>query len=223
LADGTLLLACGVDHETSSLCLRQAAANPKAVKAFVGVHPSEATTDVALDWLEVALGEATGLGEVGLDPKYSQIGAGSRQLGAFQDQLEAASKKLKPIQVHSRGAEKECLEALAGFTLGPVLMHWFQGEGMLSKAMGEGYYVSFGPALLYSRKLQRMAERCDKSQVVVETDSPVAYGPLGGARGPSLVPSVVFKLADVWGKGFEETRGITTGNALRYLGAAEKG
>lgn len=221
-ANGTLLLTCGVNRRTSSAGLRLAAAEPENVKAFVGVHPSEALRDRGLGWVRGALRGATGVGEVGLDPKYSSVGARSVQMMAFLSQLEAAAREGRPVQVHSRGAERECLEALAGFKLKSVLMHWLQAEEALPAVAERGYFVSFGPPLLYSKKLKRMAARCDPAQVLAETDSPVPYGLLGGVRGASLIPSVVFGLAEAWGKPFEEARTITTQNAMRYLGG-EKG
>jgi Tat protein secretion system quality control protein TatD with DNase activity len=68
-----------------------------------------------------------------------------------------------------------------------------------------------------------MASAAEKSLVLTETDAPVAYGPLGEAAGPSLIPSVVFKLAELWGVSFDEAREITVRNAARFLGASEKG
>jgi len=217
-----LLLACGVDRETSEACLRLAAGQ-HALKPFAGIHPSEALKEGGLGWFQRALEKAAGVGEIGLDPKYSAIDAGSAQRKIFLAQLRAAEKWRKPIQVHSRGAESECLDVLKGFSLKSVLMHWFQAEEILPKVTEAGYFVSFGPSLTYSKRLQRMAARCDPRLVVSETDSPVSYGPLGGVHGPHLVPSVVFKLGEVWGRTFEEARIITAQNALRFLGAAEKG
>jgi Tat protein secretion system quality control protein TatD with DNase activity len=68
-----------------------------------------------------------------------------------------------------------------------------------------------------------MASRCEPGQVLSETDSPVAFEPLGGAHGPSLIPSVVFKLAELWRMSFEEAREIVCQNAYRFLGEAGKG
>ena len=193
------------------------------MRAFVGVHPSEALKSTSLSWLEQDLRRASGIGEIGLDPKYSDKGPGSAQMKTFLAQLDMAQATRKPIQVHSRDAERECLDVLSGFPLGAVLMHWFQGEGLLQEALGRGFFVSFGPSILYSKKLQRMAVRTSKDQVLTETDSPVPFGALGGVHGPSLVPSVVFKLSEVWGLGFEETRATLAGNAMRFLGLSEKG
>ena len=223
VATQTLLVTCGEDRETSSEALRQAETYPRAVKAFVGVHPSNAQKAESLSWLEQDLRQASGIGEIGLDPKYSEEGLGSPQMKALMAQLELAQAVRKPIQVHSRDAEKECLDALGGFALGAVLMHWFQGEGLLQEVVQRGYYVSYGPSLLYSKKLQRMALHSSHDRVLTETDSPVPFGPLGGVHGPSLVPSVVFKLSELWGGGFEDTRATLAANAMRFLGLSEKG
>lgn len=220
-ATGTLLLACGVDRRSSKSVLGLAAND--SVRAFVGVHPSEVLRERGADWVAGELRFASGLGEVGLDPKYSAIGPRSAQSKAFLSQLEAAEGAGKPVQVHSRGAERQCLEALSSFRVKSVLMHWFQREDMVKTVMDRGYFISVGPSLLYSKRLQRMVRACDGAQLLTETDSPVEFGPLRGARGPSLVPSVVFRLAELWGGTFEDARTVVLQNAFRYLGAGEKG
>jgi len=222
-ATQTLLLTCGVDRKTSEIGLEQATANPDLVKAFIGVHPSEALNGEGLEWLESALMRAGGVGEIGLDPKYSAKGPRSAQMRVLLAQLKAAQSARKPVQVHSRNAERECLEALRGFGPGSVLMHWFQAEELLQEVQGRGYFVSFGPSLLYSKKLQRMAARCSHSQVLTESDFPVSFGPLGEVRGPPLVPSVVFKLSEIWGERFEDARATLVENVNRFLGPSEKG
>ena len=189
----------------------------------MGTHPSESEKEPDLTWLPTCLKAASGLGEVGLDPKYSGIGPESVQRRVFIGQLEAARGEGKPVQVHSRGAERECLRILENIGPESVLMHWFQDEALLGEVMDRGYFISFGPALINSTKLQRMAAKCDPRSVLVESDSPVGYRPLGGAHGTSLIPSVVFKLAELWGHTFEETRILTALNAQKYVGTTEKG
>jgi TatD DNase family protein len=222
-ATDTLLVACGVDLETSFAALKHSEKLPNAVKAFIGVHPSEVQEGTDLAWEEQALTQASGVGEIGLDPKYSETGSGSAQMRAFLAQLQMSQAARKPVQVHSRDAERVCLDALGGFTLARVLMHWFQGEELVGEVVDRGYFLSFGPSILYSKKLQRMALRCPHGQVLTETDFPVPFGPLGGCSGPSLVPSVVFRLSELWGEGFEETRATLAENATRFLGLPEKG
>ena len=192
------------------------------INAFVGLHPSEAEKTSGIDWLPEALNQAAGVGEIGLDPKYSGAGRGSPQLMRFAGQLEIAESARKPVQVHSRNAEAACLDELSTHRLTSVLLHWFNGESELGRAEGKGYFVSFGPALLESKKLQRMASRYSKDLILAESDGPVPFASLGGADGPLMVPSVIFKLAEVKKVTFEEMAQMATRNASEYLPALGK-
>ncbi len=218
----TLLLSAGIDKATSLTTLEIAKSEPKLVKAFVGTHPSEAQAGTDLEWFVSALREAAGAGEIGLDPKYSEVAPDSPQMSLFTGQLVAVERAGKPVQVHSRGAEKTCLETLTSYRVGPVLMHWFQGEAELREVGDRGYFTSFGPALLHSKRLQRMASRLGPDRVLTESDGPVTFGPLDGAGGPSLIPTVVFKLAELWKMTFSEAEERLLRNGLSYLGSSGK-
>lgn len=218
----TGLFACGTDRPTSEQTVRLASDNPEVVSAFVGVHPSEAKKQTGTDWLPGLLSRASGVGEIGLDPKYSETGVDGQQTILFREQLAVAEAAGKPVQVHSRNAEATCLDELQAHRLAAVLLHWFNGESELGRAEGSGYFVSFGPALIESRKLQRMASSYDEDLILVESDGPVSFAPLGGAEGPMTVPSVVFKLAELRGVSFEEMAETTVRNALSYLSALGK-
>lgn len=187
------------------------------VKAFVGVHPSDAPSAGGLDWYEGLLRRATGAGEIGLDPKYSPVGAGSAQLAAFERQLAIAEDLGKPVQVHSRGAEAECLGVLSKYGLKRVLMHWFEREDLVSTLVERRYFVSIGPAILYSKKLRRVAGALERELVLTESDGPVAFRALEGPGGPQMIPSVVFALSEVWGSGFEEAARQVESNTNNFL------
>jgi TatD DNase family protein len=219
----TVLLSSGVDKGSSERTLGIAKDSHGSARAFVGTHPSEVEKESDLSWLGPALSHATGVGEIGLDPKYSSTGAESIQSKMFETQLGLAEKARKPVQVHSRGAERRCLDVLTGYRLESVLMHWFQSSDLIKEVSERGYFVSVGPALLYSKKLQKMAMSVDRGLVLTETDAPVPFAPLGGARGPSLIPSIVFALAGKWSLSFEEARALVCMNGRRYLGEPEKG
>ena len=218
---GAVLFACGVDEKTSARALELAKASPEVVKPFVGVHPSEAEKAEGLGWVQAALKSAAGVGEIGLDPTYSGIAGGGHQMETFTALLEAAQDAGKPVQVHARKAESKCIEVMGGYKLPKVLLHWLESEDALPRAMVRGYFVSFGPALLYSKRLQRIALRADPDLTLLESDFPVTYTPLGGVAGPMLIPSVAFKLAEVRGAPFTDTLERCAVNSLRYLG--EKG
>jgi TatD DNase family protein len=217
---GMRLVSVTVSSGEAAPNLRLRDGNPSTVKCFIGVHPSEAaTTPAGLEELSPLWEAADGVGEVGLDPKYSGVSAGSAQAELFKAQVEVAGRLKKPLQVHSRGAEGACLDVLEGYSLGSLLMHWFEGEELLQRVLSRPRtFVSFGPAILYSKKLQRMAKRCPPEAVLAESDGPVAFAALGGAGGPGLVPSVAFKLAELWGKGLDEAFLQLSLNSKSYLG-----
>ena len=114
-ARGMRLLSCTVRPAQAELNVRLAEENPGIVKCFLGVHPSDAPEDVDADSLDPfggLLQRCDGIGEIGLDPKYSVVGENSAQMRWFVAQLGFAEKMNKPVQVHSRGSEKECLDIL---------------------------------------------------------------------------------------------------------------
>ncbi len=218
----TALLACSTDEASSRRTIAIAKENPGLVSALVGLHPSEAGKNSGIDWLPDLLSRAAGVGEIGLDPKYSDAGPGSPQRRSFAAQLAVAESARKPVQVHSRNAEAACLDELSTHRLTSVLLHWFNGESELGRAEQRGCFVSFGPALLESKKLQRMATKYSRDLILAESDGPVPFASLGGADGPLTVPSVVFKLAEVVGVTFEEMAEVTVRNASVYLSTLGK-
>ncbi len=218
----TLLFSSGVDRMTSIHTLQLGKEYPELVKPFVGVHPSEAGKEEGAAWVADVAPGAAGVGEIGLDPTYSNSPR-TAQFETFEAQLAVVKKLGKPVQVHSRGAEKECLDVLSGFALRSVLLHWFQGEGLLRDIRDKGYYVSFGPALLYSKRLQRMVRNCDPGFVLAESDGPVPFAGLGGTSGPTLIPSVVFKLAQIWRTPYRDCGEQLLANSFAYLHGTNKG
>ena len=58
--------------------------------------------------------------------------------------------------------------------------------------------------ILASKKIAAMAAAQDLVIAPHCSVGPVAFAALGGAGGPGLVPSVAFKLAEAWGKSFDE-------------------
>jgi TatD DNase family protein len=203
------VVSVGVDKESSLSILEE-----EDVIHFIGVHPSFARSGVEFDWLEELAQKARGIGEIGLDPRY---GERELQVEIFEKQLEIAERYTKPVQVHSRNAVKECLDILAKYDINAVLLHWFDDENYTKEVNSRSYFVSFGPALLYSKRLQRIASVIDEELILTESDYPVSYHALGNATGPILIPSIVFRLSVILGKNFDETKRLVAENTERYL------
>jgi len=82
-----------------------------------------------------------------------------------------------------------------------VLLHWFDGTSdQLKTSSDRGYLISFGPALLYSRKLQDLARLADINTLLTETDGPVRFrgAPFEGKITlPSFIIHVTHKIAEI--------------------------
>jgi len=212
------LISCAVNHLEAGENVAIRSQMPRNIRCFVGVHPSDATEEPPSTRLSPYLKDCDGIGEIGLDEKYSPTNDGSPQMSSFLDQLGVAEKLRKPVQVHSRGSEKRCLDVLGTFNLRAVMMQWFEGEAHVAEVVSRGYFVSVGPALLYSKKIGRVARAVPSENLLAESDGPVPYAALGGVSGPSLIPSVLLALAEAKHECYETIEEKLEENAKRFLG-----
>jgi TatD DNase family protein len=218
---GLRSLCVSADVESSMETLKLGEAWPDLVIPFVGLHPWE--VDERQLGRMGSIFEAPGVrgvGEIGLDGRASKERDGRLQVLAFKTQLEFAEKRGLPVSVHSREATRQVLEILSTYDLRGVLLHWFMGEPReLAKVQDRGYYISFGPSLLYSKRAAQLASMADRRYVLVESDGPVRYGDLfgGGPATPIAVPSVIYRLAGIWAMAYEEVEVVVEENTRAYL------
>lgn len=120
-----------------------------------------------------------GIGEIGLDPTYTTNNDSNTieaQRTVFNQMLSIAEKNDKPISIHSRRSLKDVLDILTSYRLKRVVFHWYDGNKSSLRKINEfGYYVSFGPYLLYSEDKKALLAESDLSLLLLETDGPVSY------------------------------------------------
>jgi TatD DNase family protein len=202
------LLSNAVDYETSLATIALAKHYDGLIFAAVGVHPSTTTrtTDYKLNKIEKLLQEnrkhVKAIGEIGLDGTYTRDPElKKRQMKVFQSHLHLAERNELPVIIHSRNAAENVLNALPNFRLRSVLLHWFDGTPeQVETCRDRGYLISFGPALLNSRRLQELARLADINNILTETDGPVRFrGPPfeGKMTMPSFVIHVAHKIAEI--------------------------
>jgi TatD DNase family protein len=225
------LLSNGVDYETSLQTISLAKRYPGRVLAAIGVHPStitfRPTDNLHLEKFEATIEENSeyvkAIGEIGLDGKYTQNDeARARQREIFRFFLQLAEKRDLPVVVHSRQAVEETLETLAEFHLRRVLLHWYDGPTENLRAFNDrGYFISVGPALLYSRRISEMARMAELSMILSETDGPVSYRGLfqDQLTQPSFVIEVVRKLAEIKSTSSESIRNSILLQFQRFISA----
>ena len=185
---------------------------------FAGLHPNNPHRDLDfLRWAQEHADELDGVGEIGLDRTNDTV----ENRSLFLKQLALAERLGKPVCIHSRGKVEQVLEDLSSYSVKGVLLHWFEGDlRQLEACVMKGIYVSFGPPLLYSKKLRRLLAVTPIEKLLLETDSPVRYASCFEDREstPLLVASVYLAAAFVLRIPVEELETSLFKNALNLLG-----
>jgi TatD DNase family protein len=214
-----IALSVSMDLETSK---RNLSLRSKKVLPFIGIHPwtDYEDLDSFIDFTIENKDKIYGIGEIGLDKKYVKDEEGySKQKVIFKAMLDIAEKYHKPISVHTRASLDDVLDILSSYKLS-VLLHWFSGsKKQLKIANDRGYYVSFGPALLYASDKPHLLLNSNKDLVLTETDGPVRYPRCfeGRMALPSYLVSVVYAMANILNMEYDEVCIMLENNAKRYL------
>jgi TatD DNase family protein len=169
----TRIVAVGSGLASCRATLRVAAVE-EGVFAALGIHPHQAADDESLDELERLLADdlAVAVGETGLD-FFRDYAPRDVQRSLFEAQLDLARRLAKPLVVHTRAADEETADVLAGFD-GTVVLHCFSSPHLLPVALERGYYVSFAGNVTYpnASELRVAATRVPVDRILAETDSP---------------------------------------------------
>jgi TatD DNase family protein len=212
------LIAVGLDIASNEKILAFSRQYGGVVFPALGYHPWNITISGIrdnLDFIEKHLDEVVAIGEVGLDFKISL--AREIQQGVFEEILDLAWKKNKPVIVHSRLSYEESFESVRKHNLKKAVFHWYSGPmDILKELLLMGYYISATPALNYSPKHREAVNAAPLKQILIETDAPTAYQ--GLVSTPALVLQTLSELAKIKGIDIEETARKTTQNARDFFG-----
>jgi TatD DNase family protein len=139
---------------------------------------------------------AVAVGETGLD-YFRDRAPRDRQRRLFEAQLELAADLAKPVVIHTRDADTDTADVLAGFD-GTVVMHCFSSPGLLQTVLERGYYVSFAGNLTYPKAsdLRAAAAQVPAERILVETDSPY-LAPQARRGRPNEPANVVLTLDEI--------------------------
>jgi TatD DNase family protein len=111
---------------------------------------------------------------------------------------------------------------MTSYDITSVLIHWFSGnKEQLRKCMDRGYYVSFGPAVLYSEDKRVLLKKADKNRILTETDGPNKYSHCFGdypALTSSFLTTVVKAISEVITMSYQEALEMLTVNWCQYVG-----
>jgi TatD DNase family protein len=194
------------------------------VKAALGLYPIDALNlnedeiQKNLDFIEQHKDEMVAIGEVGMDFKEDSEQHG-RQREVFSRIIELAFRLDKPLVVHSRKAEKECIELLEHMRAKKVLMHCFSGRfSLIERIVKNGWYLSIPTSVKNSEHFQKMIEKVPIEQLLCETDAPFLHPDKLSQNEPVNVVESYKKIAEIKQILLEQVKEQIYSNALRLLG-----
>ena len=191
---------------------------------FIGIHPEFANDSLEdmKNMIERNNQNISGIGEIGLDPTYVKYSEDmNKQIHVFETLLSAAEKFDKPVSIHSRKSLDEIFQIMTSYDTKHALLHWFDGsKKQLQKAMDMGFFVSFGPVLIYANDKQTLLSKADESKILVETDGPVRFSKCFEMKSAqiSFIPSVIFCASKILGKTYDDMTSLLENNSVAYLG-----
>ncbi|WP_410520620.1 TatD family hydrolase [Candidatus Tisiphia endosymbiont of Piscicola geometra] len=191
--------------------------------ASCGIHPNEVKEitmcKTIVDYSNHP--KIIGIGETGLD-YYYQTSDKNKQIGSFEQHIQASQSTGLPIIVHTREAEEDTIDILssemqnAPFT---GLIHCFTSSKHLAKKMLDlGMYISVAGIVTFKNaaSLQDIVRYIPLDRLLIETDSPyLAPVPMRGKQNePAFVKYVAEKIAEIKETNLETVASGTSKNFM---------
>ncbi|HLC70901.1 MAG TPA: TatD family hydrolase [Candidatus Nanoarchaeia archaeon] len=221
-----VILCSGVNPASNKEVLELARKYP-IIKASLGIYPIDAlglaeaeiglprqTVPINLDeefkFIEKNKDNVAAIGEVGMDFYWAKKEETyEKQAENFRRIIGFAIKIKKPLVIHSRKAEEECINILEQEIKNkeiPVIQHCFSGrKSLITRAAALGHYFSIPPNILRSGSFEALVKKVDMSQLLTETDAPY-LSPYPETRNePAFVLETIKKIAVIKKITAEET------------------
>ena len=129
---------------------------------------------------------------------YYLIKDEKEQKSLFLKMIELAEKIKKPILIHSRKAELDCIEMLESSKLKKIIMHCFTGKKRLVKIiMDNGWFLTIPTCVARSLQFQDIAKNVPLNQLFCETDAPYLSPYKDRRNEPAFIIESYKKLAEI--------------------------
>jgi TatD DNase family protein len=216
----------GVNPETNRKVL-QLSKKYSMIKACFGLYPIDAVVSKfpnvqdddmrkiesfdykeELQWIEKNFCFCVAIGEVGLDFKIIKELKNAEEIKeeqkkVFEEIILLAKRLDKPVIIHSRGAELECIELLEKHKMKKVLMHCFGGKkSLIKRIVDNGWFFSVPAVITRLQHFQILVEIVPLGQLLTETDAPYLAPVVGERSEPRDVVTTIKEIAKL--KNLEE-------------------
>jgi TatD DNase family protein len=214
-----IILTAGINPETNRKTL-ELAKKYDIIKPCLGIYPPETLqTEIAsgeyplkenkfdideeIKFIQKNKDKIVAIGEVGLD--YSQGENKKNQKILFEKMISLAEKTNKPLIVHSRKAEQDCVDILETSKLKKIIMHCFCGKKRLVKKIEDnGWFLTIPTNVVRSEQFQFIAREIPITQLFCETDAPYLSPYKDQRNEPAFVLESYKKIAEIKGMELKE-------------------
>ena len=220
------IIAVGSDYQSNQKVLDFAQVYKDFVYPALGLHPQNLKSseiDRNLEFIESHIGEAVGIGEIGLDyhKRVRAIAEKDWQKHVLKEVLKIAKTYEKPVIIHSRYAWRDALSLVEEAQIENAVFHWYTGtSSVLRDIVSQDYFISATPAVEYHKEHRRAVKEIPLERLLLETDSPVTYRRGSEFEYESRPADILRALREVAGlKGMSEAQiaKVTTDNALKFF------
>lgn len=200
---------------------------PGKIYSMAGLYPGSVTEDWEKEIEKLHehlnMNEAVAIGEIGLDYHYGKENAALQKI-VLKLQLELASQKNLPVNIHLREASedfvsvlKECRHLNLRGNLHAFSIS-FETFSEISK-YGEWNAGIGGVVTFKNSKLPETVKKIPLENIVLETDGPyLTPAPFRGKRNESKYLHLIAKaIAELKNKDIEEVAFVTSNNAIKLF------
>lgn len=207
------IICSGVNVPTNREVLALAKKYGPLVRCSLGIYPVDALdiapdatglsrqlqhfdVDEELAFIRAHKEEIAAIGEAGLDYHWVKDAVlQKKEKENFAKVIKTAEDLKKPLVVHTRDAESDCLEMLESSTVKNVVLHCFTGrKHLVKKAADLGYYFSVPAVIEKLQHFKMVAEIASINQLLSETDGPW-LSPIAGE--PNEPKNVIFTVRNI--------------------------
>ena len=187
---------------------------------FVGLHPWNTNNSIMEELILLknllnSTKEVAGLGEVGLDFRFSKAPK-DLQLKIFEEFCRIAAEQNLPLNVHSYFAWSEALACVVKSEAPSVLFHWYTGpEHLLKEIRDHGYFISINPTATIQAKQRKIIEKTSEEILLTESDGPYVYRSLW--LDSTMILQTLEIISEIKKISVDEVSQIINNNYERYM------
>jgi len=217
------MISAGVNPPTNREVLELTKKYPGLVECSYGVYPIDALNvkleefgeiglrqvehfdvDDELEWIKKNKDGCVAIGEAGLDYKWvtdPKLQAKMRE--NFQKVIDLCEKIKKPLIIHSRRAEADCVSMVESSKLKKVNFHCFEGrKSLLKKVDDHGWSCSIPAVIMRLQHFETVVKTLNINNILTETDAPWLSPVVHERNEPANVALTIKRIAEI--KKFEE-------------------